>query len=48
MPNQYKVPGDGVQSYRNYYNGEKQRMFAWKKRPVPDFINKPEDNYAII
>lgn len=40
MPEQYKVPGDSVQSYRNYYNGEKQRMFSWKKRDVPDFINK--------
>lgn len=46
MPNQYKVLGDGVQSYRNYYNGEKQRMFSWKKRDVPEFINK--GNYATI
>ena len=49
MPDQYKVPGDGVQSYRNYYNGEKQRMFSWKKRPVPEFINKTtRENYANI
>jgi hypothetical protein len=49
MPNQYKVLGDGVQSYRNYYNGEKQRMFSWKKRQVPGFINKTtEENYANI
>lgn len=40
MPDQYKVPGDSVKSYHNYYNGEKQRMFAWKKRNVPTFINK--------
>ena len=40
MPEQYKVPGDSVQSYHNYYNGEKTRMFAWKKRDVPFFINK--------
>jgi len=38
MPDQYKVLGDSVQSYRNYYNGEKQRMFAWKNRPTPDWI----------
>lgn len=38
MPDQYKVPGDSVQSYHNYYNGEKQRMFSWKKRDVPPFI----------
>ena len=40
MPEQYKVPGNSVQSYHNYYNGEKQRMFSWKKRDVPEFINK--------
>lgn len=46
MPEQYKIMGDSIQSYRNYYNGEKQRMFSWKKRDVPDFINK--GNYATI
>lgn len=39
MPDQYKIPGNSIQSYHNYYNGEKQRMFAWKKRDVPRFIN---------
>lgn len=39
MPDQYKVFGDGVQSYRNYYNGEKQRMFSWKKRKQPEWIH---------
>ena len=38
MPDQYKVPGDSIQSYRNYYNGEKQRMFSWKKREQPYWI----------
>lgn len=40
MPDQYKVPGNSLQSYHNYYNGEKTRMFSWKKRDVPFFINK--------
>jgi hypothetical protein len=39
MPDQYKVPGNSVQSYHNYYNGEKQRMFSWKHRSVPEWIN---------
>lgn len=39
MPDQYKVPGNSIQSYHNYYNGEKQRMFAWKKRTPPSWIN---------
>ena len=39
MPDEYKVVGDSVQSYRNYYNGSKSRMFAWKNRPTPSWIN---------
>lgn len=52
MPDQYKVPGDSVQSYHNYYIGEKQRMFSWKQRSIPDFINKhmktTRDSYASV
>ena len=49
MPDECKVPGNSIQSYHNYYNGEKQRMFSWKKRDVPSFINKSiKDDYAII
>lgn len=49
MPDQYKVPGNSLKSYHNYYNGEKQRMFSWKARPVPEFINKTvKENYANI
>jgi hypothetical protein len=35
MPDHYKVKGDSVKSYRNYYIGDKQRMASWKKRQVP-------------
>ena len=38
MPQQYKIPGNSVMSYQNYYNGEKQRMFSWKKRDQPNWI----------
>ena len=38
MPEQYKIPGNSVVSYQNYYNGEKQRMFSWKKREQPNWI----------
>lgn len=38
MPEQHKVLGNSIQSYYNYYNGEKRRMFSWKKRYVPPFI----------
>jgi hypothetical protein len=38
MPDEYKVSGDSIQSYINYYLGDKQRMFSWKKRETPSFI----------
>lgn len=38
MPDEYKVPGNSILSYRNYYNGAKTRMFSWKKREIPDWI----------
>jgi hypothetical protein len=40
MPDQYKVPGDSISSYMNYYLGDKTRMFSWKNRNVPSFIAK--------
>jgi hypothetical protein len=38
MPDQYKVAGDSITSYHNYYLGDKTRMFAWKNRQVPKWI----------
>jgi hypothetical protein len=38
MPEQYKIIDDSITSYRNYYLGEKARMFSWKKREMPDWI----------
>lgn len=37
MPEQYKT-ADPVQSYRNYYVGEKQHLFKWTNRDKPDWI----------
>lgn len=39
MPDEYKTE-DSIQSYHNYYNGAKQRMFFWKNREIPYFIAK--------
>lgn len=39
MPDTYKVLNDSIQSYKNYYIGDKQRMFSWKQRPTPAWIN---------
>ncbi len=35
MPDQYKVPGDPVAAYRNFYKGEKARFARWTKREKP-------------
>ena len=40
MPDIYKVPGNSIQSYKNYYLGDKTRMFAWKNRNRPIWITK--------
>jgi hypothetical protein len=40
MPDDFKVAGDSIKSYHNYYNGAKTRMFSWKNRQVPSFIAK--------
>ena len=40
MPDTYKVAGDSIQSYKNYYLGDKQRMFSWKNREAPSFVAK--------
>jgi hypothetical protein len=39
MPDHYKVAGDSIQSYKNYYLGDKTRMFSWKKREVPSWVS---------
>lgn len=41
MPDQYKV-GNIVQSYRNYYIGDKQHIATWKKREKPEWYIKNE------
>jgi hypothetical protein len=38
MPDIYKVSGDAIQSYKNYYIGDKSRMFSWKNRNKPSWI----------
>lgn len=40
MPEDYKIAGNSIQSYHNYYNNDKVRMFSWKNRPTPYFIAK--------
>lgn len=43
MPDHYKIAGDAIQSYKNYYLGDKQRLFSWKKRERPSWIPPQAD-----
>jgi len=38
MPNEYKVDSV-VESYRNYYIGEKSKIAVWKNRETPEWFN---------
>jgi len=35
MPEQYRIPGDPVTAYRNYYRAEKARFARWTRRAIP-------------
>lgn len=38
MPEEYIVPGDYVQSYRNYYKYGKSNLHKWSIRSIPEWI----------
>lgn len=38
MPDEYKVPGDPVQAYRNFYRGEKLEFARWTRRKKPVWL----------
>ena len=41
MPDHYKVSGDAVQAYRNYYIGDKARFAKWKEPSlVPEWFSE--------
>ena len=37
MPDEYKVPGNSIQAYINYYVGAKRHLANWKKRTIPSW-----------
>ena len=37
MPVEYKVP-NSIESYRNYYKGDKKSFAVWKNRDTPDWF----------
>ncbi len=38
MFGKYIIAGDSINSYRNYYIGEKSALFSWKKRERPEWL----------
>lgn len=38
MPDEYKVPGNSIASYRQYYIGAKKSFLSWKSRPIPYWV----------
>ncbi|MET1254222.1 pyrimidine dimer DNA glycosylase/endonuclease V [Aliikangiella maris] len=38
MPDKYKVDGDAVRAYRQFYLGEKMHFAAWTNRAVPEWV----------
>ena len=43
MPDQYKIPNDAVQAYRNYYIGEKASFAKWAYTHTPEWWTTKED-----
>ena len=39
MPDEVKVPGDSIKSYRNYYINNKPHLASWKNRNKPEWYN---------
>jgi hypothetical protein len=44
MPDEYKVIGDSVISYRNYYIHDKVRIAKWTKRNMPQWFEEGTNN----
>jgi hypothetical protein len=40
LPEQYRVPGDAVKAYRQFYIGEKARFARWTRRKPPPWFTE--------
>jgi hypothetical protein len=47
MPDEYKVKSV-VESYRNYYCGEKNGFASWKYRDTPEWFGKSDKNVLVV
>ena len=48
MPDEYKVPGNAVQAYRNYYIGAKSRFAKWKFTKAPEWYTEGLTNKEVL
>lgn len=39
MPDEFKVDGDSVKAYQNYYIGAKHSILQYKRREIPKFLS---------
>ncbi|HET6563795.1 MAG TPA: hypothetical protein VFG52_00160, partial [Xanthomonadales bacterium] len=39
MPDEYKVPGDAVSAYRQFYLAEKMGFAKWTRRELPHWVH---------
>lgn len=47
MPDNFKVPNDGVSAYRKYYIGAKAKIAKWKFTKPPDWFVEGLDKMAV-
>ena len=40
MPDKYKIPGNAVKAYRQFYLGEKMKFAKWTRRHSPEWIHE--------
>ena len=45
MPDEYKVAGDTIAAYKNFYCGSKSRFAKWTKRDVPNWYKEDKTCY---
>ena len=40
MPPEFKIEGDSITAYRDYYRGAKRDIAHWTKRDLPFFMSE--------
>jgi hypothetical protein len=48
MPEEFKVPGDGVAAYRKYYIGAKSKIAKWKYTDPPKWYSDALANNMVV